>query len=164
MGKWIRYGGHYPTYHAIMFRKEKGYCEEKLYDQHFVIEGAALQVKGDIIDLITDSLSSFTARHNKWSSLEAEEQFNASRQKRPGTIQGNLTGNPIEKRRYIKNIYERFPLFVRPVIYFIVRYFFRLGFLDGKQGLVFHFLQCFWFRFLVDAKIYELRKKTRHEL
>ena len=48
------------------------------------------------------------------------------------------------------------PLFIRPFLYFIFRYFIQLGFLDGKKGLVWHFLQGFWYRFLVDAKIYDI--------
>lgn len=163
MGKWIRYGGHYPTYHSIMFRNGKGKCEEKLYDQHFVVQGKILKIKGDIIDLITDSLSTFTLRHNKWSTLEAEQQLNNS-SFREDVVIGDLSGNPIEKRRFIKNIYEKFPLFVRPVVYFLVRYFFRFGFLDGRRGLIFHFLQCFWFRFLIDAKIYELKKNKNAKI
>lgn len=158
MGKWIKYGGHYPTYHAVMFRKGFGKCEEKLYDQHFLVNGKTLKLKGDIIDLITESLTTFTERHNKWSSLEAEQQIISNDQK--DTIKGSLTGNAIQMRRYVKNIYEKFPLFVRPFVYFIIRYFFRLGFLDGTRGLIFHFLQCFWFRFLIDAKIYENKSTT----
>jgi len=46
-------------------------------------------------------------------------------------------------------------------VYFIYRYFFKLGFLDGKEGLIFHFLQGFWYRFLVDAKIYEIERKAK---
>jgi len=158
MGKWIKYGGHYPTYHAVIFKKGKGFCENKLYDQHFKVNGDVIKLKGDIIDLITESLSTFTLRHDKWSNLEAVERFN-NQHTNEAIIKGSLTdGNPIAKRRYVKNIYERFPLFVRPMIYFFIRYFLRLGFLDGKRGLIFHFLQCFWFRFLIDAKIYELRK------
>jgi glycosyltransferase involved in cell wall biosynthesis len=158
MNKWIKYGGHYPTYHAVLFRKNKGICEEKLYDQHFKVEGKTQKLKGDIIDLITESLSTFTLRHDKWSSLEALEQVQP--QQKGDVIRGVFNGdNPIAKRRYFKNLYERFPLFIRPFIYFFVRYFFRLGFLDGKEGLIFHFLQCFWFRFLIDAKIYELKNK-----
>lgn len=163
MGKWIKYGGHYPTYHAVIFRKNKGFCEDKLYDQHFKVDGEVLKLKGDVIDLITESLSTFTLRHDKWSNLEALQQF-ALPQTDTETIKGSLRGkNPIAKRRYLKNIYESFPLFVRPFIYFFIRYFIRLGFLDGKRGLIFHFLQCFWFRFLIDAKIYELRKANTHE-
>lgn len=158
MGKWIKYGGHYPTYHAVMFRKGFGKCEEKLYDQHFLVTGKTLKLKGDIIDLITDSLTTFTERHNKWSTLEATQQLKSDLDE--DTIKGSLTGNAIQMRRYLKNIYEKFPLFVRPFVYFTIRYFFRLGFLDGRRGLIFHFLQCFWFRFLVDAKIYEQKSLT----
>ncbi|PWK79888.1 glycosyltransferase involved in cell wall biosynthesis [Mucilaginibacter oryzae] len=162
MNKWIRHGGHYPTYHANLFRRGFGMCEEKLYDQHFKVNGKTQALKADIIDVITDSLTSFTARHNHWATLEAQYQF--EQQNKPALddngqlIHPRLFGNPIERRRYLKKRYEAFPLFVRPVIYFTIRYFFKLGFLDGKTGLVFHFLQGFWFRFLIDAKIYELRK------
>ena len=160
MNKWIKYGGHYPTYHAVLFKKGFGKCEERLYDQHFKVEGKVVKLKGDIIDLITESLTTFTARHNKWSDLESLEQYQGTLINNSGLIKGKISGDPIQQRRYLKNLYDRFPLFVRPFIYFFVRYFFRLGFLDGKEGLIFHFLQCFWFRFLIDAKIYELRKKT----
>lgn len=158
MDKWIKYGGHYPTYHSVLFRKGFGKCEERLYDQHFKVEGKVEKLKGDIIDLITESLTTFTARHNKWSDLESWEQFQGTLKNNAKLIEGSISGNPIQQRRYLKNIYDNFPLFVRPFIYFFIRYFLRLGFLDGKRGLIFHFLQCFWFRFLIDAKIYELKK------
>ncbi|WP_423149070.1 glycosyltransferase family 2 protein [Rubrolithibacter danxiaensis] len=158
MGKWMKYGGHYPTYHATLFKKGYGHCEEKLYDQHFVVEGKTVKLEGDMIDVLTDSLSSFTSRHNRWSTLEAEDQFYRYSQNKKGLIKGKIGGDAIEQRRFIKSVYERFPLFVRPFIYFFIRYFLKLGFLDGMRGLIFHFLQGFWFRFLIDAKIYELKK------
>jgi glycosyltransferase involved in cell wall biosynthesis len=165
MGKWIKHGGHYPTYHANLFRRGSGHCEEKLYDQHFKVTGKTQVLKTDIIDVITDSLSSFVARHNHWATLEARylvEQQNAPVIDDDGKlVHPRLFGNPMERRRYMKKRYEAFPLFVRPVIYFTIRYFIKLGFLDGKTGLVFHFLQGFWFRFLIDAKIYELRKESK---
>lgn len=160
LNKWIKHGGHYPTYHAIIFKKGLGQCEDKLYDQHFKITGKTVILKNDMIDVITDSINSFISRHNHWATLEAEYQLSIQLQN-AGHVQPRLLGNPIERRRYIKSIYERFPLFVRPGIYFLIRYFLRLGFLDGKAGLIFHFLQGFWFRFLIDAKIYELKKHTK---
>jgi hypothetical protein len=57
-------------------------------------------------------------------------------------------------------LYLRLPLFYRAFLYWFYRYFLRLGFLDGKEGLIYHFLQAFWYRFLVDAKLYELRKQN----
>jgi hypothetical protein len=52
---------------------------------------------------------------------------------------------------------------MRPFLYFTWRYFFKLGFSDGKQGLVWHFLQGFWYRFLVDTKIYQMQKIANDE-
>lgn len=164
LGKWMKYGGHYPVYHAILFKKDFGHCEDKLYDQHFVVNGDCVTLKSDMIDILTDSLQSFTERHNRWSTLEADDQFyQYTLQSKTNLVQAKASGNAQQRRRYAKSIYEKFPLFVRPFIYFFIRYFIKFGFLDGKKGLVFHFLQGFWFRFLVDAKIYEMRKKKRAE-
>lgn len=70
-----------------------------------------------------------------------------------------LLANRQERKRYIKNNgYYKLPLFLRAHIYFIYRYYVRLGFLDGKEGKIYHFLQAYWYRFLVDAKIYECDK------
>ncbi len=156
LGKWIKYGGHYPTYHAIIFRKNKGFCEPKNYDQHFVIEGKTMALQSDMIDIITDSLDTFIARHNHWAKLEAQEIINENLDSK-NLIKPNKNGNPIEQRRYMKMKYYTYPIFLRSFIYFIYRYFFKMGFRDGKIGLIFHGLQCLWFRFLVDAKIYELK-------
>jgi hypothetical protein len=163
MDKWIKYGGHYPTYHAVLFRNGKGKCEDKNYDQHFVIEGNVDILKGDIIDIITDSLDTFITRHNKWSALEAEEAVYGLSNTQDGFVQPNKKGNPMEQRRYMKMKYYSYPIFWRALIYFLYRFFFKKGFLDGKQGIVFHVLQGFWFRFLVDAKIYELNQKSKNK-
>lgn len=160
LGKWIKHGGHYPTYHAALFRKTKGSCEEKNYDQHFVVEGNTRLLKSNIIDTITDSLTNFTNRHNNWATLEATEVVNELN-KSAKLIKPKIDGNPMEKRRYLKMKYYQYPIFLRVFIYFGIRYFLRLGFLDGKRGLIFHFLQGFWFRFLVDAKIYELKNNAK---
>ena len=162
MGRWIRHGGHYPAYHAVLFRRGYGRCEDRKYDQHFVISGEVRKLNGDIIDVVTDSLSRFTTRHNVWSDLEADEhteKFNNNNQ-----ISAKLSGNQIERKRFLKISYYKFPLFLRAFLYFCYRYFFRLGFMDGKEGLIFHFLQGFWFRFLVDAKIYERIKARDSEI
>lgn len=74
-------------------------------------------------------------------------------------LAASLAGSQEQKKRWLKEkIYLHMPLFIRSFLYFFYRYFFRLRFLDGKEGLIFHFLQGFWYRFLVDAKIFEHRK------
>lgn len=160
LGRWIKFGGHYPVYDAILFKKGYGVCEESRYDQVFTINGKLKILSGDVEDIVADDLSSFTLRHNKWSSLEAIDQILGEDyiSKKLGVKQ-NIFGNPMEKRRFLKSLYMKLPLFIRPFLYFIYRYFFKLGFLDGKEGLIFHFLQGFWFRFLIDAKIFEIKCK-----
>lgn len=160
MGRWIRHGGHYPVWHLRIFRRGRGRCEDRLYDQHFLCDGPTRQLAGDLIDTLTTSIATFSARHVRWAQLEADEQGLA--QDTSGRVRGRLfSGNAIETRRWLREAYNRLPLFVRPVLYFVYRYFLRGGFLDGREGLVFHFLQGFWYRFLVDALIFERRVHAR---
>jgi len=159
IGRWIKHGGHYPVYHAILFRKGFGKCETRRYDQHFKVDGRQEKLKGDVIDVISDSINKFTTRHLKWATYEAVEQLAGG----GSEIKADIFGNAIQKRRFLRKFYNNFPLFVRPVLYFFCRYFIRLGFLDDKEGLIFHFLQGFWYRFLVDAKIYEIIKNSKDE-
>lgn len=157
MGKWIKKGGHYPVYHAIIFRKGHGMCEVKNYDQHFIIDGEAMVLKSNVIDIITESITTFTARHNTWATLEAQEAYNYQKGLESGRVKAIKDGNPMEVRRYQRMKYYSYPIFLRVFMYFGYRYFLKGGFLEGKEGLIFHFLQGFWFRFLVDSKIYELK-------
>jgi glycosyltransferase involved in cell wall biosynthesis len=158
MGRWIRYGGHYPTYHLRLFRKDKGFCEDRLYDQHFVVRGKVIELRHDCLNFITPDLCAWTLRHTRWAELEAKQKWaDRSNQRR---VLPSLLGHAIQRRRWLKeHLYERAPPFVRAFVYWFYRYFIRLGFLDGKEGLIYHFLQGCWFRFLVDAKIYEARRK-----
>lgn len=160
MGRWIRHGGHYPSYHLRLFRLDKGFCEERLYDQHFVVNGNVAKLKHDYIDILSSDLNSWTLRHLRWADLEARQLLMERDPK--ATVRPALFGNPIERKRWLRNgPYEKAPLYIRPFLYWIYRYFLRLGFLDGKEGFIFHFLQGFWFRLLVDIKLDELRREPR---
>jgi glycosyltransferase involved in cell wall biosynthesis len=156
MDKWIRHGGHYPSYHLRLFRRERGRCEARLYDQHFVVEGDVRRLKHDYLDVVASSLLTWTIRHARWAAMDAREM--GKPQIAGKHIAPDVFGNPIERRRWWKNIYGRGPLFARALCYWLYRYFFRFGFLDGKEGLIFHVLQGFWFKFLVDAMIDEKRQ------
>jgi glycosyltransferase involved in cell wall biosynthesis len=159
LGRQLRHGGMSPTWHLRLFRNGAARCEERKYDQHFYLtEGSTGQLHGYMIDEIRMSLSEWTARHNRWSDAEVLEQVAAASGAR---IQPRLTGNPVERKRFLRGLYNDAPLFVRPFVLFIYRYFVRLGFLDGKEGFIFWTLQTFWFRFLIDAKIFE-QKKSRN--
>ncbi len=167
LGRWIRYGGQYPAYHLRLFRSGKGRCEDRLYDQHFIVDGAVAALSNDYIDVITSDLSSWISRHNRWATLEANEITTTNRRDddvSESVVVPDLFGTPIQRKRFLRTmVYQKFPLFVRPFLFWFYGYVLRLGFLDGMPGLIFHTLQRFWFRFLVDAKIYEQRLNARRD-
>ena len=162
MGRWIRHGGHYPAYHLRLFRTSRGSCEHRLYDQHFVVPGKTVALRQDYIDVLTSDLNQWTTRHLRWAELEALEALEQERS--ADRVRADAFGDPIQRRRWLReSFYARWPLFARAFLYWIYRYFFRLGFLDGREGLIFHFLQGCWFRFMIDAKIHELRKRKQRQ-
>ncbi len=141
MGRWIKRGDYYPTWILRLFRKGKARSEQREMDEHIVLlEGKTEQLKNDFIDDNKKDLTFWIEKHNNYSLREAAD-----------VLAGNYG-------RGWKKYYYRLPLFFRACLYFCYRYFFRFGFLDGKEGLIFHFLHAFWYRFLVDAKIYEKKK------
>jgi glycosyltransferase involved in cell wall biosynthesis len=152
MGRPIKYGGMFPIWHLRLIRHGHGRCEERQYDQHFYVAGPTSKLTGVMIDTIDLSLSEWTARHNRWSDAEVMEILS---NRTEGRIQGRFMGTPVQKKRLLRSFYDRLPLFLRAFLYFFYRYFIRLGFLCGKEGLIFFTLQTLWFRFLVDAKLYE---------
>jgi len=159
MGRWMRHGGHYPSFHLRLFRPEKGCCEDRLYDQHFVVTGRIQALRNDYLDIVASDITTWSARHLRWARLEAEEAL------RPETsashVKSDLFGSPIERKRWLRNdLYGRAPLLVRPFLYWTYRYMLRLGFLDGVEGMIFHFLQACWFRFVTDCLILERRLKN----
>lgn len=162
MGEWMRHGGYHPIYHLRLFRRALGRCEAKVYDQHFVCGGevATAPQGADLADGVMSNLRDFTVAHARWALFEAIEQVRSAAA--PGDVDAKLTGSPIERRRWLKTrVFDRVPIFWRSILYFLHRYVIRLGFLDGTKGLIFHGLQGFWFRFLVDATIYEIREVSR---
>ena len=162
MGRWIKYGGYHPIYHLRLYRRHLGHCENKVYDQHFVVNGrtATAGEGADLEDGVMSSLRDFTVSHARWAVFEAVESILAENE--TGEVQARLLGNPIERKRWLKSrVFQRSPLFLRSFLYLFHRYFIKLGFLDGKEGLIFHFLQGFWFRFLVDSTIFEIKQEMK---
>ena len=160
MNRWIRHGGYYPTWLLRIWRTGLGTCEQRWMDEHIVLsQGKVANLQHDIIDDNKKDLSFWIDKHNRYADREVKDLLNmVVEQDDPLLKKGQLS--QASQRRWIKkNFYGRSPLFLRAFLYFLMRYTIGLGFLDGKEGLIFHFLQGFWYRFLVDAKIYELRKK-----
>lgn len=158
MNQWIKRGGYYPIWLLRLWRRDKGICEELWMDEHIKLSGGAtVQFKNDIVDHNLNNLTWWTQKHNNYAIREVIDlldiKYNFTEANR---VIPKLFGTQDQRKRFLKLKYASLPLFTRPFAYFFYRYFVKLGFLDGKKGLIWHFLQGLWYRFLVDAKIYEV--------
>ncbi len=166
-GKWIRYGGYYPRYLLKMFRKGSGHSDlNENMDHRFIANGKTIVWKnGHILEenLKENKISFWISKHNHYSDLVAQEEVERMNNLRFQTIKPNFWGSPDERIASLKKLWWRLPLFLRPFLYFKYRMIFQLGILDGRTGILFHFLQGFWFRIIVDVKIAEILKSKKNE-
>jgi len=130
-------------------------------DEHMVLsDGETRRLRHDIIDYNRKGLSFWTIKHDGYARREMLDLLGQVQTEKPKAIQASLLGAQDQRKRWLKgNLYIRLPLFMRAFAYFLYRYILRLGFLDGIEGLIFHFLQGCWYRFYVDARIWEARQE-----
>ena len=160
MNRWIKHGGFYPHRLLRIWRTGSGAIEDRWMDEHVILKQGNIQaLKYDMVDHNLNDLTWWVTKHNQYASREmldlvAIHSATTSTQ----SVESSLSGEQYSRKRWVKeNVYSRIPLFLGSFLYFLYRYFLLLGFLDGKPGLIWHFLQGFWYRFLVDAKLFERR-------
>jgi len=148
--RWIRFGGHFPVYQARLFRKHKGLSEKRMYDQHYMIDGDIVCLHEPLVNIIDSDMREWKRTHKRAAVWEAQEiVFNPSR-----VMKKRFWKNPIEQRNWLRyTLYYSSPVFIRAFLYFFIRYILLFGFLDGKQGMIFHYYQGFWYRILVDTHV-----------
>lgn len=161
MGRHIKHGTSDVSMIRI-FRKGKVRCEERLMDEHMtLLSGETTTFKGAFVDDNINSIGFFTDKHNGYAIKEAivamsnEYGFNSNKEE--------SLSDTTKSKRAQKDRYYSMPIFIRAFIYFCIRYFIRGGFLDGKEGFLWHFLQGWWYRTLVDAKIFEIKKRCGND-
>lgn len=167
MGRFIKHGAFYPNYFLRAYKRSKGSMEDRWMDEHIKVDGRTVLSNIDVIESNYDrqeNIGLWTSKHNAYSTREALEFLIMKHGVGMVDTVANISGNKTERKRWLKeNVYFNTPLFLRPFLYFIYRYVFKLGFLDGKEGFVFHTLHAFWYRFLVDAKIFQLESLAKRD-
>jgi glycosyltransferase involved in cell wall biosynthesis len=166
MNRWIKHGGYYPTNLLRLWRYGSGKFEDRWMDEHVKLDiGKTVTFQNDFVDDNLNNLTWWSLKHNNYATREAVDLLNIKYKfLKSDSIDSELSPQQDKRKRWLKeNLYTSIPLFLRPFLYFIYRYIFRLGFLDGIPGLIWHFLQGFWYRFLVDAKIYDIERITKKE-
>ncbi|MFH4484126.1 glycosyltransferase family 2 protein [Vibrio diabolicus] len=163
LGKTLKYGGMSTYWNLRLWRHGFGYCEQRWMDEHIVLSsGRSIKAKGVLYDHNLNNLSWWAHKHVEYSTREALDIIQKDLDGKQSGVKPSLIGSKTERTRFFKLLYNNTPLFVRPFIYFILRFFLQAGFMDGKQGFIWCFLQGFWYRFMVDSKIYEIKKESTH--
>ena len=145
-----------------LFRYQHGFCEERWMDEHIVLtQGRSVQFNGFFVDHNLNPLGWWIQKHNGYSIREAIDllnlEYNFLSPKSADAKKYEMSADALSKREKKKK-YANMPLFWRSFVYFLYRYIFKLGFTQGKEGFLWHFLQGWWYRTLVDAKVYEVKK------
>ncbi|MBR9867918.1 MAG: glycosyltransferase family 2 protein [Oceanospirillales bacterium] len=164
LGKWIRFGGRYPLPMLRLFRYGKAHVEQRWMDEHIVLdEGSSCTLQGGFEDNNVNTISWFVDKHNKYATREMVDIMLKRLYPDEESFITENTGFSIRFKRFLKqSIYLKLPYFVRPVLYFLFRYFVQLGFLDGTRGFAYHFMQGFWYRALVDLKCLEVDRAWKN--
>lgn len=168
LGQWIRHCGWYPSWNLRLFRHRTGRFERLTeaspadtgnveVHEHVVLDGKAGYLRHDLLHEDFKSISAFVERHNRYSTWEAAV-YHEFRQGRSGvqSIRASLFGAPLERKRWIKQLWVRLPL--RPALRFLWMYLARLGILDGRPGFIFCVLMSFH-EAMISAKSYEFQRK-----
>ena len=169
LGRWIKHCGWYPSWNLRLFRHRLGRYErletedvEHAGDveahEHVVLEGKADYLKHDLLHEDFKSVYHFVERHNRYSNWDARVYYNLAQGVRASSsIGASLLGSPLERKRLVKRLWVRFP--ARPLLRFIYMYVLRLGFLDGRPGLIFCTLMSMH-EAVISAKLYEQSLKS----
>ncbi len=159
-GCWIKHGGYYPFYMLKMFRHNRGVSDlNENMDHRFIVPGKTLIWKqGHLIEenFKENSIQFWLDKHSRYSDLLAQEEVERMMLLRTQATLPKFFGSPNERKAFYKGLWWNLPRYVRPCLYFSYRFILQRGFRDGRTGIIFHFLQGFWFRLIVDLKIDEL--------
>lgn len=160
MGRALRHGGWYPAPQIKIIRRGFGRSEDKLMDEHLIVlSGDTVYWDGDQTDWNLRDLDWWWKKHQDYAKREAQNMLLMEHGKEGREeVHGRFFGTSAERRRWAKWLYARCPLFVRPIIYFVSRYIFMGGFLDGRAGWYWHTRQGLRYRMLVDYELHKLRE------
>jgi glycosyltransferase involved in cell wall biosynthesis len=161
-GKFIRWGGYYRTILTRLWRTGAGEIERRWMDEHIVLKGGERQRihGGDLVDENLKDIGWWIDKHNSYATRQMIDFINIDHPLFPTDVRVQQDDNATAKwKRFLRaKVYAGAPLYARAVLYFLQRYFFRLGFLDGRMGFLWHFMQGFWYFMLMDAKVDEARQ------
>lgn len=163
-GKWIRYGGFYPHTLLRIWRNTAGSIEQRWMDEHIVISGGeTMQLKEHIVDHNLNSIHWWVNKHNNYAIREMVDLLNIKYRflEQDDRLITSESSQAKRKRFLKEKVYSALSPGARASLYFCFRYFLRFGFMDGYRGFIFHFMQGYWYRLLVDVNLKEFEEKLQ---
>lgn len=160
-GHWIRHGGYGSKHLLKLFRKDVSRLDPQEQDTRVYVKGSVGKLRSSLIEnnLKESSILFYIQKHLRYTEAFAQEERLRRATGLKFQTDPDFFGTADQRILRMKSIFYRMPLYLRPVLYFIYRYIFLLGFLDGKTGFIFHYYQSFWFRLLIDIRMSELLRE-----
>jgi glycosyltransferase involved in cell wall biosynthesis len=164
MSKWIKYGGYYPVWIMRLFRHSKGRCIRDM-NEHIVIDGTVGYLANDFVNEGLKGVQDWVAKHVRYAKYEAAQLYICMEAPAPDGFARLWGGTQAQRKRWVRErVWNRMlPPLLRSFCYFIYRYVLRLGFLDGWQGFIYHFLHGCWYPFLIDVLFLEQRSSKNNK-
>lgn len=153
MGREMKHGG--PQKRKLMlFKTGLGRIEDRKMDEHTILSsGIAIDCKGKFLHYDFKDMSFWINKLNWYATREMQDYFEFVNGKKASINANDKEINSIRNKKF--GIYYKFPKFIRCWLMFIYAYIFQLGFLDGKEGFIYHWTYHRFYRTLVDCKIME---------
>jgi glycosyltransferase involved in cell wall biosynthesis len=161
-GRPIRFGGYGRKHMLKLFRRSAGELDPVEQDTRVYVRGPVGHLRAPLEEWNhkEDDILFYLQKHLRYAEAFASEELVRQRDSITWKTNPRFFGTPDQRVLWLKTRYYRLPLFVRPALYFVYRYFFLLGVLDGPNGFLFHFLQAYWFRLVVDIRLKELLRQS----
>lgn len=154
LGKFLKHGGAYPILKISLFKPRYSYFENRAMGEHVLLtEGICGELKNDCLHYDFKDLDAYINKHNSYASREVIDYYERRERIEEQATQLYKTAERTKKLR--DGLYYRLPMFIRAKLYYWFRYYVQRGFLDGKEGKIYCFIQSYFYRFVIDAKIYE---------
>lgn len=161
LNRFLKHGGIYPFYNLTVFKYGIGRYEDRAMGEHVVLsEGRTVDLKHDCLHYDFKSLTAWIDKHNWYATREVADYIATQQNQQVDTT---LYHEAQKAKKLRDGLYYKLPRYFRARLYYWYRYYLKLGFLDGEAGRVHAFLQAYWYRYLIDAKLFENEVQNREQ-
>jgi len=155
-GRWLKYSSLYPTWVIRLVHRDRVVYSDRGHAETQTVKGRVGELKNDLIDENLKGIDEWFSRQNRYSTKDATYELTS--RSYGLSFRSILSINPLQRRTALKSLVARMP--GRGMAYFLYSYFWKLGFLDGRDGLMFCLMRSLY-QTMIGIKKYDMRKRRR---